>query len=109
MPDGFRVDIRALVEAAEGVNGVILDLKDNKVSDIGGPKADYGNGTLAGTVSDFCNRWEIGVQNLTNDASQVAGRLALSATTYARAERKNVALVSGILRGSGSDPAAPQW
>jgi thiamine biosynthesis lipoprotein ApbE len=110
MSDGFMVDIGALVKAAEGVNGAIVDLGDNKVSSIGGSAADYGNAALAGTVADFCSRWQVGVQNLTNDASQVASRLALSAVAYARAEEKNVALATGVLqRRSGGDPAAAQW
>jgi hypothetical protein len=109
MSDGFAVDIGALVDAAKGINGTIADLQNNKVSDIGGSQADYGDADLASTVADFCGRWEIGVQNLANDASQVASRLALSAAAYARAEQKNIALISGILRSSGGDPAAPQW
>jgi hypothetical protein len=110
MSDGFTVDLTALVQASEGVNGAIADLRDNKVSDIGGQEADYGDDSLAAAVSGFCSRWEIGVQNLANDASQVASRLALSALAYARAERANVAMLHGILqRRDGTDPAASQW
>ena len=85
MSDGFQVDLGALVQASEGVNGVISDLQNNKVSDIGGPNADYGDDDLAGIVSDFCGRWEIGVEQLTNDAKQVANRLCMSVATYAKA------------------------
>jgi hypothetical protein len=110
MSGGFEVDLRALVEAAEGVNGTMVDLQDDKVSDIGGSAVDYGDGDLAGTVSDFCARWEIGVEHLTNDAQQVANRLVLSAAAYAKAERTVVADLAGILQSrTGSDPAAPQW
>jgi hypothetical protein len=78
---GFKVDLGALVRAAVGVNGTIGDLQNNKVSDIGGANANYGGDDLAATVSDFCARWEIGVQNLANDAQQVANRLCLSAAS----------------------------
>jgi hypothetical protein len=57
MSGGFEVDLRALVEAAEGVNGTMADLQNNKVSNIGGSAVDYGDGDLASTVSDFCGRW----------------------------------------------------
>jgi hypothetical protein len=97
-PLGFEVDLHALVEAAEGVNGTMADLQNNKVSDIGGSAADYGDGDLAGTVSDFCARWEIGVQHLVNDAEQVANRLYLSAAAHAKAERANIASLTGILQ-----------
>jgi hypothetical protein len=110
MSAGFEVDLHALVEAAEGVNGTMADLQNNKVSDIGGSAADYGDGDLAGTVSDFCARWEIGVQHLVNDAEQVANRLYLSAAAYAKAERANIASLTGILQSrTGTDPAASQW
>jgi hypothetical protein len=107
VPDGFEVDLTSLVRAAKGVNGVISDMQHNKVSDIGSPGADYGDGDLASVMSSFCDRWEIGVENLTRDASEVAGRLTKSAEAYATAEHTNVKLVCGImLRRSGADPAA---
>ena len=110
MSGGFEVDLRALVEAAEGVNGTMADLQNNKVSDIGGSTVDYGDGDLAGTVSDFCGRWEIGVEHLTNDAQQVANRLFLSAQAYAKAENTVIAHLKGILQSrTGTDPAASQW
>lgn len=110
MSGGFEVDLRALVDAAEGVNGTMADLQNNKVSDIGGSGADYGDGDLASTVSDFCGRWEIGVEHLTNDAQQVANRLFLSAQAYAKAENAVIAHLKGILQSrAGTDPAASQW
>lgn len=110
MSNGFKVDITALVKAAEGVNGTIADISSDKVSGICGDQSSYGNGNLAGTCSDFCSRWQIGVQSLVTDVSQVATRLALSAVAYANAEKKNIAAVSGILQSpSGTDPAAKDW
>lgn len=110
MSGGFEVDLHALVEAAEGVNGTMADLQNNKVSDIGGSAVDFGDGDLAGTVSDFCARWEIGVEHLTNDAQQVANRLYLSAQAYAKAENTVIAQVKGVLESrTGTDPAASQW
>jgi len=110
MSGGFKVDLGALVQAAVGVNGTISDLQNNKVSDIGGADASYGDDDLAATVSNFCARWEIGVQNLANDAQQVANRLYLSAVNYAKAEKKIIADVQGTLQSrTGTDPAASQW
>jgi hypothetical protein len=109
MSAGFMVDLTALVQAAKGVNGCIAAISNDKVSSLAGAQGSYGNDTLGSTVSDFCSRWQIGVQNLTTDASQVASRLALSAIAYAKAEKKNVDTISGIFRGSGTDPAASTW
>jgi len=109
MSSGFMVDLTALVKAAEGINGTIAAVSSDKVSGIVGSPGSYGNEALGSAVSDFCSRWQIGVQNLATDANQVAGRLALSAVAYAKAEKKNVAAVSGIFRGRGTDPAAARW
>lgn len=110
MSGGFKVNITALVQAAEGVNGTIADVSTDKVSGICGDQASYGNDNLAGTCSDFCSRWQIGVQNLVTDVTQVATRLALSAVAYANAEKKTISDVHGMLSSSsGTDPAASQW
>jgi hypothetical protein len=110
MSGGFKVDITGLVKAAEGVNATIADVSIDQVSGICGAQSSYGNANLYGTCSDFCGRWQIGVQNLVTDVSQVASRLALSAVAYADAEKKTIAAVSGILQSSsGTDPAASEW
>lgn len=110
MSDGFEVDLTSLTHAAEGVNGVISDMQHSKVSDIGGSGVDYGDGNLSSVMSDFCARWEIGVEHLTKDASEVASRLTQSAEAYAKAENVNVNMISGIMqRRSGADPAASSW
>ncbi|MCO5967692.1 hypothetical protein [Actinoallomurus soli] len=110
MTDGYKVNFDALAEAATGVNGTILALQNNKVSDIDGKKADYGDGDLGGMIADFCDRWEIGVEHLIKDSKEVANRLALSALAYAKAEKTSVARLHGLLQSrTGADPAAGQW
>jgi hypothetical protein len=110
MSDGFEVDLDALRKASEGVNDVLLDLQSEKVSDIGGKKADYGHDCLAGVVSDFCGRWEIGVEHLAKDTQEIAVRLSLSAQAYAKVERALTGRITGMLqRPTGADPAAAQW
>jgi hypothetical protein len=110
MSGGFEVDLGALVQASEGINGTMTDLRNNKVSELAGLEADYGDDDLAATVSGFCARWEIGVENLTNDANEVANRLSLSVAAYAKAEKTVIAHLAGILQSrTGTDPAASQW
>jgi len=82
--DGFQVNIGALQEASDGVSAILLYLRYEKVSDIGGNGQGYGNDSLASAVSDFCNRWEIGVENLAKDTQEIASRLSLSAQAYAK-------------------------
>lgn len=78
-----------------------------KVSDIDADKSAFGHDALGGTVSDFCERWEIGVEHLAKDGQEVADRLATSVNAYTRVERVTHANMQGILQQStGPDPAA---
>ncbi len=96
--------------ASEGVNSVLLDLQNEKISDIGGKGADYGHDGLAGVVSDFSSRWELGVENLAKDAREIASRLSLSAQAYGQVEGALAGHIAETLqRARGVDPAAGQW
>jgi hypothetical protein len=61
MSDGFRVDIRALEDAAAGINMTLEDLGRSRVDTLDGRSDVYGHEHLADTVADFCDRWEIGI------------------------------------------------
>jgi hypothetical protein len=78
MADGFRVDLGALGDAAEGINITLYNLQSKKVDGIGGQQGDYGHECLGSTVADFCDRWELGVENLVKDGQEVANRLSKS-------------------------------
>ena len=73
MADGFYVDFGALHDAAEGITDTLDAMATKKVSDIDAPRSAFGHDGLAGTVADFCDRWEIGVEHLTKDAEAVVG------------------------------------
>ena len=61
MSDGFSVYLDALRRAAEGVTDTLDAMATRKVSDIDAAKSGFGHDGLADTVSDFCDRWNIGV------------------------------------------------
>lgn len=104
MADGFRVDVGALVKAADGVVSTIQALGVKKVSDIDANKSAFGHDHLGGTVSNFCTRWEIGVENLTKDASEIAERLVRSAQAYVMMDDEGQSRMDNLLQGSGPDP-----
>jgi hypothetical protein len=107
MADGYYVDFGALRKAADGVTETINAMATKKVSDIDAPKAAFGHDGLANVVHDFCDRWEIGVEHLTKDGGEIAGRLNYCVQNYQRAETKTQLSVEGILQSStGADPAA---
>ncbi|MEP6695315.1 MAG: hypothetical protein ABJA34_00390 [Pseudonocardiales bacterium] len=106
MADGFRVDVKALTEAADGVVGTMQAVGEKRVSDIDRAKSSFGHDHLAGTVSDFCDRWQIGVEHLIKDTQEVADRLVRSADVYLKIDRTGQHRMEQILQGSGPDPAA---
>jgi len=83
---GFGVDIAALTAAAEGINTVVEQLRAHPVKDIDCPSAAVGHDRLARTLSDFCDRWQAGVQHLAGDGEQIGHLLTETAQQYQRAE-----------------------
>jgi hypothetical protein len=103
---GFSVDLRALEEAAQGVNATLEQVSSGKVSDYNGDGSAFGDDDLAGTVADFSDRWQIGVQHLAKDAQAIAAQLTYSVAAYRKVDQESHAQFAGILRGLGTDPAA---
>lgn len=107
MAGGFRVDLVALTDAADGVRTTLEAMRKRPVSDIDAPADAFGHARLAATVADFCDRWNEGVTNLVADAEEISGRLDHSVHAYRQADEAARAHVEGLLqRGSGEDPAA---
>lgn len=108
MADGFHVDLAALKDATEGINGTTDQVSRRKVSDIDCDPEAIGHGRLADTITDFCDRWALGVENLANDAKEVSGRLTDCVKSYEEVDQGAQDRFDQILEGGGPDPAAPR-
>jgi hypothetical protein len=106
MVDGFMVDLRALRRAAAGVNGTLDEVRRQQVKDIPHDSSTIGNNDFAGTISDFLDRWQLGVGNLATDGQQIAGRLTTNVNAYIQVEQGLTGQFNGILQGAGADPGA---
>jgi hypothetical protein len=104
MAGGFRVDLVALDQAADGVNGTIDMVSQRQVSDISFERSAVGNDQLAAGMSDFLGRWQRGVNNLASDGRQIAARLTQNADNYSKADKSARAGADGIFEGKGTDP-----
>ena len=81
------------------------NLQSKKVDGIGGQQGDYGHERLGSTVADFCDRWELGVENLAKDGQEVANRLSKSVQAYLHVDNALKGHMDEILqRSSGEDP-----
>jgi hypothetical protein len=104
---GFRVDLGALESAAEGIDTVLYDLQSRRVSDLKPAGDDVGHGPLADLLADFCDRWELGVENLAKDGQAIAVRLSQAVANYLKVDTAAAGRLDGILQaGDGPDPAA---
>jgi hypothetical protein len=104
---GFRVDLGALRQAADGVNGTLDQVSQRKVTDIPCAGPAMGNDRLASAVSDFCDHWQRGVDNLAMDGREIANRLTVSMNAYRAVDQRLHGHITGILQGTGPDPGAP--
>lgn len=80
--DGFHVVGQALADAADGVSRLMAALDEHDVDDIDCDKAAVGHDELAATLEDFCDRWQRGVDHLTEDGKELANRLVETANNY---------------------------
>ncbi len=107
MSDGFRVDLGALESAAAGVNETLADLKAARVDSLDASAGAFGHSRLAGTVKDFCDRWEIGIEHLATDGQEIMQRLNDSLEAYLVADKAAKGRMDGIYQSpTGPDPAA---
>jgi hypothetical protein len=106
MADGYHVELPALEDAAAGINETLSELKAHRVSDLDADPATFGHDGLASTLTDFGDRWELGVEHLATDAQQVSARLSQCVQAYLMADRTAADNMSAILNGTGPDPAA---
>lgn len=97
---GFMVDLGALTNASQGIDGVLYDVSNNQVSDIKVDSSRVGHDRLSSSLSDFCDRWELGVSNLAKDGQAVADRLRANVAAYDQAEHA----ITGVFQSSGPDP-----
>jgi hypothetical protein len=101
MASGFGVDLGALTSASQGIDGVLYDVGNNKVSDIRIDKSAVGHDRLAGSIADFSDRWDRGVNNLAKDGQAVSDRLRANVAAYDKAEKA----ATGMFQSTGPDPA----
>jgi hypothetical protein len=85
MADGYAVDRAALAETAQGLNGVIGQLKGLGLSETGDVGRGFselalsglqaGNEDVASAFGSFCDRWSWGVRTLVQDGNQTGAQI----------------------------------
>jgi hypothetical protein len=98
MADGFSVDLDALENAGRGVAGLVTELSEHKITDLRCDSSRVGHDRLAGTLSSFCERWQIGVANLSKDGDSLVANLTSSAQSYRDTDGQLAAAFAKVTR-----------
>jgi hypothetical protein len=114
MADGYAVDRAALAETAQGLNGVIRQLKGLGLSETGDVGRGFsglalsglqaGHGDVASAFGNFCDRWSWGVRTLVQDGNEFARRLGLAAGLYNDVENQLTGAIKDLVVASVGDP-----
>lgn len=108
MAEGFRVDLYALHQAADGISRTVDHVATRPVDAMNADATVIGHDRLADAVADFASRWQLGVETLTESRRQVAARLVEAANAYERSDVAGRATADGIMGSpTGPDPAGP--
>ena len=97
----FYVDLEALENAASGITTILDAMATKKVSDIDAPAEAFGHDGLASAVATFCDRWNIGVENMASDGAQVSERLNRCVKLYRTAEFANQVNLQRAVQNAG--------
>ncbi|MCX2729409.1 NucA/NucB deoxyribonuclease domain-containing protein [Saccharopolyspora sp. NFXS83] len=95
MGDGFRVDVEAIKTAGLGIAELMASLTATQVDDVDATPGAVGHPGLASGVAGFCDRWQVGAENLTKDGEQLSRNLIDCAGTYLAIEQDLVFALGG--------------
>ncbi|WP_149203736.1 hypothetical protein [Actinotalea subterranea] len=84
----FEVDLQVLAEAAQGLAEAVQLFKDKDVEDLVPSRSDIGHDVVWDAVAEFKDRWEQGMNNLTGDVEEMAGRLGKIVMNYAENDQE---------------------
>ncbi|MHA3948564.1 hypothetical protein [Cellulomonas bogoriensis] len=99
----FEVDLPVVATAAEQMADTVETFRAKDVKHLLPSRQAVGHDVLWDATQEFRARWEIGANNLCRDTSELAGRLARVAMSYAELDRE------GAERIAGAGSAVKAW
>ncbi|WP_034285304.1 hypothetical protein [Schaalia suimastitidis] len=82
MSHDFEIDVQVLVTAATATADAVQQKRDFDVDDYVPKRADVANDIVWDALDVFQDRWERGLNDMTDDLSEVSGRLGKVAAHY---------------------------
>ncbi|WP_116115983.1 hypothetical protein [Austwickia chelonae] len=101
----FEVDLQALGDAADKLGQVLTRFQDTDVCDVAPTEADVAHEVAWGGISEFVDRWQLGIDALREDTEELSAVLNKVAAEYVSFERRGAERVGGI---AANLPAVPR-
>lgn len=92
----FQVDLESLIAAAKGTAETIELFKDKDAEDLVPSEGEVGHDTVWSACDEFQERWDDGMNNLTKDVQEIAGRLGKVASNYAQFDSDAAKKMTGL-------------
>lgn len=84
---GFHVDVDRLEEAGRAIKRSVTEQDNFELRGLAGEADMYGHTPLRDALMDFCVRWSDRIDDLVDDADDMAAALQSSAYAYQEADR----------------------
>lgn len=91
--DGFSVDTQALRDVSTQLTSIVDEVSAHPARDLDCPPSAFGNSRLANATSAFSERLQRGIEALTKDGAEVAGRLDQTAESYWQSDEESRSLL----------------
>jgi hypothetical protein len=98
--DSFTVDLDELRQVKDGLRRLREELDKHPVHDLDADAGSFGHPELAKAVTDYCHRWQVGIQNLSDDARGTEDRLSATIEGYERVDAANADSITKLLGDS---------
>ena len=83
-----EVDIESLINGSKAATDIVKQKKDHDIKDYVPKENDVANDAVWDAIDEFQDRWERGINDMTDDIEEVAGRLGKVAMNYAEFDNK---------------------
>ncbi|QZL04191.1 hypothetical protein K2224_14095 [Streptomyces sp. BHT-5-2] len=96
------MDIEALKNAGLGAADLMALLESHRVEDVECDADVVGHEGLSAALAGFCERWQVGVQNLTKDGRGLSRNLIDTAGAYLEVDHQvaaNLTRITQLARG----------
>lgn len=99
--ESFSVEIEALKNAGLGAADLMALLDRHSVEDLARGVDAVGHEELGAALESFCERWQVGVKNLTKDGQGLSQRLIDTAGAYLEVDQHVSAALKRISSHAG--------